>query len=287
MGDPLIWDRTNGHFVQLSGPAARGAAAAWEPKTGLLAVGGKDGKVRLLAPPAFEPRDELPAPGDVAVLAFSRDGRYLAWGGAKGARIWDRHTSQYATPLLPHDGLVVTLVFSAADGSLLATSASGHESPSISTRASGTCDPLFAAVPHFLAEYGINHGGPDRVAPRFAAGDSILLTVERSGSFYNLQWRSAATGKILESSGALPEHAYLGAFDVSPNGDRVAASWNDGVARLWDAQTRATLASIQTSELDWSDDSSFSADGENVLVTCGQDMKVQTWSVENERGLSS
>ena len=83
VGDCLLWDRPNGRLVPLTGPAAQGSAAAWEPKSGLLAVGGKDGKVRLLAPPAFEPRDELPAEGDVAVLAFSRDGRYLAWGGAK------------------------------------------------------------------------------------------------------------------------------------------------------------------------------------------------------------
>ena len=56
------------------------------------------------------------------------------------------------------------------------------------------------------------------------------------------------------------------------------------MARLWDAQTRAILASIPTSELDWCEDMVFSADGQ-VVVTCGQDMKVQTWSVEDERNL--
>ena len=55
-------------------------------------------------------------------------------------------------------------------------------------------------------------------------------------------------------------------------------------ARLWDAQTRAILASIPTSELDWCEDMVFSADGQ-VVVTCGQDMKVQTWSMEDERNL--
>ena len=80
----------------LPGPAAGASAAAWEPKTGLLAVGGRDGKIRLLAPPAFAPVEELPAEGDVAVLAFSRDGPLLAWGGARGARIWDRETKRYS-----------------------------------------------------------------------------------------------------------------------------------------------------------------------------------------------
>ena len=110
------------------------------------------------------------------------------------------------------------------------------------------------------------------------------MTVEKSDSAYNLEWRSAATGKILATSSALPDHDFLGAFDVSPNGNRVAAAWNDGVIRLWDAQARAILASIPTSELDWCEDIVFSADGK-VVVTGGQDMKVQTWSVEDERNL--
>jgi len=282
VGDLLIWDRPNGRLVQVSGLAAQGSAAAWEPKTGLLAVGGKDGKVRLLAPPAFEPIDERPAEGDVAVLAFSRDGRRLAWGGAKGARIWDRKKKEYSTPLLPHGGPVVTLAFS-ANGALLATSARDMKARVFQV-ASEKFGPIFPPVPHVLAEYGINHGGPDRVAPRFAAGDSTFLTVERSGSAYNLQWRSAVTGEILTTSKAPPEHDFLAAFDVSPKGDRVAVSWNDGVVRMWDAETRAVLASIPTSELDWCEDIVFSADG-RVVVTCGQDMKVQTWSVEDERNL--
>ena len=151
--------------------------------------------------------------------------------------------------------------------------------------ASDASGPVFPPVPHFPAEYGINHGGADRVAPRFAASDSTLLTVERSGTVYNLQWRSAATGKVLTTSRALPGHDFLGAFDVSPGGDRVAASWNDGVARLWDSRTREVLASIPTSEINWCEDVLFSPDGQ-VLVTGGHDMKVQTWSVDDQRNLA-
>ena len=122
VGGCLLWDRPGGRLVPLPGPAAGATAAAWEPKTGLLAVGGRDGSIRLLAPPAFTPVEELSAEGEVAVLAFSRDGRRLAWGGSKGARVWDRQTKQYCTPLLPHGGPVATLAFS-SDGVMLATSA--------------------------------------------------------------------------------------------------------------------------------------------------------------------
>ena len=88
----------------------------------MLAVGGGDGKIRLLVPPAFEPSDEVSADGEVTVLAFSSDARLIAWGGPTGARVWDREKKNFATPFLPHAGPVATLAFS-ADGSLLATSA--------------------------------------------------------------------------------------------------------------------------------------------------------------------
>ena len=164
VGDRLLWDRRNNRLVPLLGPAAGATAAAWDPKSGLLAVGGRDARVRLLAPPTFNAVEELPADGDVAVLAFSRDGHRLAWGGTKGARIWDREAKRYSTPLLEHGGSVVTLAFS-ADGAMLATSARDLKAR-VFRVASEKPSPLFSPLPHVLAEYGINHGGPDGVAPQ-------------------------------------------------------------------------------------------------------------------------
>ena len=244
VGGCLVWDRPGGRLIALQGPAAGATAAAWEPRTGLLAVGGQEGSIRLLAPPAFTPVEELSAEGDVAVLAFSGDGRRLAWGGSKGARVWDREAKRYGTPLLPHGGPVATLAFS-SDGVMLATSARDLKAR-VFRADSNHPDPVFPPVPHVPADYGINHGGPERVAPRFAARDQTILTVERIGSLYNLRWRSAATGEILMTSGTQPGHDFLGAFDVSPDGERVAAAWKDGVYRMWDATSRTLLASIPT-----------------------------------------
>jgi WD40 repeat protein len=198
VGDCVLWDRPRGRVIPLTGLAAGAAAAAWEPKSGLLAVGNRDGTIRVLAPPAFTPVEELPSEGDVAVVTFSRDGRRLAWGGGKGARIWDRGTKRYTTPLLPHGGPVMTLAFS-SDGAVLSTSARDMRAR-VFRVTSEKSDPVFPPVPHVPAEYGINHGGPERVAPRFADGDRILLTAEKSGAVYNLRWRSATTGKTLATS---------------------------------------------------------------------------------------
>ncbi len=280
VGDCLLWDRPAGRLVPLTGPAA--GAAAWEPTSGLLALGSRDGTIRLLAPPAFTPVEELPADGDVAVLAFSRDGRRLAWGGAKGARIWDRETKRYSTPLLKHGGPVVTLAFS-ADGALLATSARDMKAR-VFRVASEQADPVFPPVPHALAEYAINHGGPERVAPRFAAADRVLLTVERSGTVYNLCWRSAASGEVLTTTDTEVGKEHLGAFDVTPDGSRVAVAWAGGSIRLCDAATRRIVAAIPSGPMDWCEDLVFSADGQ-VAVTCSQDTKVQLWSMNVERNL--
>ena len=168
VGDCLIWDRPSGRLVPLPGPCGRGSAAAWEPKAGLLAVGGQDGKLRLLAPPAFEPEEELPAEGDIAVLAFSRDGRYLAWGGPRGPGSGTETRSDTPRRSCRTAGRCATLAFSARRGDAGDIGA-GHESQGISGRLGSVPDPLFPPVAHVPAEYGINHGGPDRVAPRFAA----------------------------------------------------------------------------------------------------------------------
>ena len=280
VGDCMLWDRPRGRLVPLTGPAA--AAAAWEPKSGRLAVGGRDGTIRVLAPPSFTPVEELPTDGDVAVVTFSRDGRLLAYGGTKGARIWDRETKRYSTPLLKHGGPVVTLAFS-ADGAMLATSARDMKAR-VFRVTSEQSDPVFPPVPHALAEYGINHGGPERVAPRFAAADRVLLTVERSGAVYNLRWRSTVSGEVLTTTETEVGKEHLGAFDVTPDGSRVAVAWAGGSIRLCDAATRSIVAAIPSGPMDWCEDLVFSADGQ-VAVTCSQDTKVQLWSVNVQRNL--
>ena len=78
------------------------------------------------------------------------------------------------------------------------------------------------------------HAGPEQFAPRFAAGDQVLVTVERMlQGPYALIRRSALTGKHLTSSGVPPGGDYLLAFAVSPQGTYAAALWG-GSARLFD-----------------------------------------------------
>ncbi len=278
-GACAVWDRATEGVVPLGVTARQAMTAAWEPRDGLLAVGGSDGKLRLLSPPSFRVVEELPAEGTLLAIAFSGDGRRVAVGGEKGARVWDRDQKKFLTEWLAHGGPVATLSFS-SNGKLLATSARDKKARVFRVGANGP-DPLFAPVPHIPAEYGINHGGADRVAPRFVADDSTLLTVERDGPLNNLQWRSAESGAVLRTTTTVLGHEYLGAFAVNPAADRVAVAWRDRIL-VMDARTGSILATAPSRESYWIEDLTFSANGRN-LVAGGHTMKVEAWLLDESR----
>jgi hypothetical protein len=222
-GGCLVWDRPGAHQVRLPEIAAGSTAAAWQPKSGMLAVAGRDGRIRFLIPPEFQPTDNAVSAGDVAVLSFSRDGQRLAWAGPAGARVWDVEKREYITPFLAHPAPVATLSFSAA-GDLLATSALDRKARVFRVDRE-MHEPLFPPVAHWLGEYMLSSCGPERIAPRFAAGDSVLLTVQRmpQGQFALVRL-SGLTGERMRSSGDPPDYHLVG-FAVSPQGNHAAAVW--------------------------------------------------------------
>jgi WD40 repeat protein len=282
-GDCLVWDRPRGQLVQLPRSAARGSAAAWEPESGQLAVGGKDGRIQFLAPAKFERVEEVVASGEITALAFSRDGHRLAWGGTKGARVWDRAKKEYATPLLVHPQPVTSLSFSDS-GELLATSAQDFKARVFRVDREASA-PLFPPVPHTLGNLGISefvHGGPEPTAPRFASGDRILLTVgDPHAGPDSLIFRSSTTGKLVGSSPAPSGPEHLSVLTVSPQGNHVAAFWDQN-ARLWDLRASGNRAAIPAPD-GWTEDAAFTADGK-TLVTCGSEMMARFWSVDDRLG---
>jgi WD40 repeat protein len=285
-GDCLVWDRRQGRLADLPDPVSRASAAAWQPGSGHLAVAGSDGRIRFLAPPGFRSVQELEGGEGITVLAFSGDGKRLAWGGTQGARVWDQEKKQYLTPLLVHPRRVTSLSLSTA-GDLLATSASDLKARVFRVDADEK-EPLFPPVPHAANFSGFNHGGPDRIAPRFAVEDSVLLTVDpsrgASGTAHTLICRTATTGKLMAPNASIRLGGILASFAVSPRGDRAVALWDRG--RLFAVPPRGVvLAAIPTDsspgrDSAYCEDAVFAANG-RMIVTGGHNRLVRFWSVDN------
>ena len=279
-GDCLVWDRPRRRSVPLPDSAAKSLAAAWQPGGGLLAVAEKGGTIRFLTPPEFRAGDEVEAGREITVLAFSRDGKRLAWGGAEGARAWDMEKKEFLTPLLAHGGAVASMSFS-THGDLLATSARDSK-VRVFRIAPEEREPLFAPIdsPQINGENGSNHGGTDKVGPRFTMDDQFLLTVERTRQGHQaLTWRSAKTGQFVGAADM--GQGFLNAFAVSPQGNTVAVFWGGGaeMGRLLDASTRRVHGAIPTKD-GWNEDLAFSADGKTLVVGTLGGM-AQFWSVDD------
>jgi WD40 repeat protein len=271
-----VWDRRLGQLVPLPEAAAKASAAAWQPRSNRLAVAEQSGRIRFLAAPEFQSVEEVAASGSIAVLAFSRDGRRLAWGGPDGARVWDCDSKSYLTPLLPHGAEVVALAFSSGADRL--ATASRDKKARVFRVPSGGADPLFPPVAH-VGEYGTySHTGPDVSCPRFAAGDQVLLTAERyQGEDFVVKWRSSTTGIELASK-------TLGDLFAVSDQQAMVAVLGGTKGRLVDAYTGQVLSPIPAAPpWLWHEQVIFSAD-DQTLVTAGHDTRVRFFSVNDRSG---
>jgi WD40 repeat protein/tRNA A-37 threonylcarbamoyl transferase component Bud32 len=278
-GTCSIWDCRKGRSIPLPKPTTA-SAVAWVPGEGLLAVADKTGTLQFLAPPSFQPAEKMEkvVTGDVSVLVFSRDGQYLAWGGAEGARVWSRKTNQYCGPLFKHPSPVVSVSFSASSR-MIATAARDTKARVFQVETNQQ-DPVFPPVPHHWEDHGLAHGGADRVAPRFAGDDQVLLTRENVDSKQRLIWREAGTGRLLMTNETPTETTHLTAFSVSASGDQVVAVW-EGKGRLWDARTRQLLANFSLGHRSaWCEDVLFTADGKTI-ITGAHSSGAEFWSVDD------
>lgn len=244
------------------GAGADGIARLWDPATG-----------RLIA--ALQ--------RDVAVAAFSPDGRLLATGGAGGngsIKLWNTVTGRLITvlrPPAPNSDGAADLVFS-RDGKLLAGIDGGGDVIRLWDVVTGRLVRTWHASnsPNGLAAIAFSPVG-DTVASGGAGDDDVVRL-----------W-SAATGRLIR---ALRITSSYGIDDVafSPDGKVLASADANGNIQLWSARTGEPVGTPLGTASPANADSvtisiAFSPDSK-ILAGTAADGTIQLWDTATGRAIS-
>jgi WD40 repeat protein len=234
----VIWDVARGkEFLRLQGSSQVIRALAFSPDGRRLAWAASNfrrapdalpGEVRIWdVDRRQEERSPLGLPSAVTTVAFSPDGRRLAYGGgsidARGIpsgadlRVWDLNEHREERSLSGHEGIIWAVAFS-PDATRLA-SASHDRTVRVWNLAQPGDPPLTMS----------GHGGP-------VQGVAFSLDGRRLASAsvdHTVRIWEAATGQLLHTLSRHTEPVQSVAF--SPDGRHLASAGEDRVVRIWNA----------------------------------------------------
>jgi WD40 repeat protein/tetratricopeptide (TPR) repeat protein len=301
-GAARIWEARSGNLlVTLGRQTALLSAAFWSADGVSVVTASDDGTARVYRAATGELRATLGHPGRIGSVSFSPDSELVVTAGDDGsARIWEAETGKLRFALAEHKGRVRAAAWS-PDGSLVVT-AGNDKSARIW---SSTTGERLAALE--------GHTGPVR-AVSFDHAGARVITVSDDGTAK--AW-SAPRGQLLgtivdvspawevQAASFRADRAALGAVggytwiwdartgktlvrmrssmsevrraDLSSNGARLLVTSVDGVARLWDTQSRVALATLGGATHGRVSAASLSPDGTRI-VTLGADRAVRIWA---------
>jgi len=312
-GSVILWDRRQPRPRMLLDTAPPSSTRlpqvddiAWSPDGRLVAVAADDRRVIVFDVEAGRREMALDGyEGEVASVAFSPDGRWLASGSWTGElRLWDLRASESIA--LPNQNNAVPHVRWSPDGSWLASldhpnaliiwdletrqprarwtsSFASHEKPVISfavhpdgSRVAVCDDNGFIEVFSLESLRVTNNdmGHSEAVRALAFRHDGLLAScgVDRRVHLWNIE-----TGDLTEALKGHRGPVLSAAF--SPDGSILATGSYDSTIILWDVASRQPFASPLTGHTGWVTGLVFSPDGRRV-ASCGRDGLVYLWDVQ-------
>jgi WD40 repeat protein len=267
-GNVRLWDARTGREARtFSVDLERLHSVAWSPDGKLLAVSGlweyddsfdqldlwdmvTGKKVRTLHGPST-----IGKWTDVSSLAWSPDGKSLAFGSGDIVELFDPGTGQRIRTFLGHQQMVKNVAWS-PDGKLLA-SASNDETIKLWDASSGRELRTFPAHAAESLTWG-----PDGKSLASIDNDKVQLLDIDSGTGNNIQTLDSRQG-------------YVFRVTWKPDGKSLATAGSDHTVKLWDARSHKELRTLRghtddVTEVVWSPDG-------KSLASASRDQTVKVW----------
>jgi WD40 repeat protein len=255
------------HTVSLLAPEPL-TSVALSPHTHLIATTGPADAVRLWNAATLEPARVLTAQGDGAnSVAFSPDGHLIAAAGAGGyVRVWDP-TTGIQLAALPTLGPAASKAVFSPDGSLLAAASAAALD---AANRPGGIQVWDIRTGKLLASRLDNN---EVAGPAFSPNGSLLAYgtsgAGSDGAVSQVLLLNARTLRQVEALPSIPSQVQDVAF--GPDGQSVAAGYENGTVRIWNLRDRQPAITIQVTTGE-ARDIAFSPDGQTLAIGSTDDL---------------
>jgi len=255
-----IWEADTGACIRvIQDHQAPISAVCYNRNTQILATCSADGTIKLwkdLAGPSITTltADETAMP----VLAFSPDGRMLAWGGRESRRVNLWHLTEPPTMESfgkPDNGNVLSIVFGIDGRTLIVGGWFRVDEWNLAAHSRRT-----------LIELGTVSGA---VSP-----DGHWIATASTGGSIRVTDLRVNAGEI-----RLGGRSNVGAASISPDGRIIACGEDTDHIRLWEIAAGKLLAKLPCTTGRWS--SAYFHPSGNIIATCGVDGVVELWDLES------